>query len=224
MIVPAEADRIAALRYHMIREQLEKRGIRQSRILAAFRRVPRHLFTYQDSPELAYSDQPLPLSAGQTISQPYVVALMLSYLQPEAHHRVLEIGTGSGYATALLAELSRQVDSLEVFAELLRSARRVLQQLEIANVELIHGSAWEQTPEKAVYDRIILWASPPKVPENIFNGLKDGGILVAPVGKHKQYVKVFRRAGEQVREQKRDQVRFVPLVQGSVSEIDREGQ
>ena len=209
------------LRLEMVTDQLKRRGIHHTAILDVFREIPRHLFVSKVPPLEAYSDQPLPIKAGQTISQPYIVALMLSYLDIHPKHTILEIGSGSGYATALMSKLCRHVSAIEVYQELIDDSLVVLNQLEITNVELQHSSAWEQFDKQIVYDRIILWASPPRIPEHIFDNLNEGGILVAPVGKSEQYVWICKKKDGEITKSRRDPVRFVPLVQGSVHEIDK---
>lgn len=208
------------MRYRMVSEQLEFRGIHDQRILNVFREIPRHLFVSNVPIHLAYGDTPLPISAGQTISQPYIVALMLVYLDLKKQHKVLEIGSGSGYATALLSKLCHHVDAVEVYQELIDGARQAVEKLSIENVSFIHRSAWEQIVETDGYDRIILWASPPRVPEHLLESLNLGGILVTPEGKNDQYVWIYKRQVGKIEKIKRDAVRFVPLVKGTVSEID----
>lgn len=209
------------LRLEMVSEQLRSRGINRPAILDAFKNIPRHLFVPNVSPEKAYSDQPLPIKAGQTISQPYVVALMLSYLDIYPQHKILEIGSGSGYSTALMSRMCDHIYAIEVYQELIEDSLRVIQKLNISNVELNHTSAWEHFNQRMVYDRIILWASPPRIPEHIFDSLNEGGILVAPEGKLEQYVWVCTKKDGNIIRKRKDPVRFVPLVQGSVHEIDR---
>ena len=171
MVSPFDYDNAFDLRCEMIAEQLEYRGIEQDNLINAFMEIPRHLFIPEVSLLKAYQDTPLPIKAGQTISQPYVVALMLSYLQLEENNDILEIGSGSGYATALLSKLCRQVDAMEVYGELVKASEAVLAQLELPNIKLDHRSAWEQIQHKKVYDRIVLWASPPRIPEHLFDRL-----------------------------------------------------
>lgn len=209
------------LRQRMIAEQLEYRGINHAEILKAFREIPRHLFIPQVSIQEAYEDNPIPIKAGQTISQPFIVALMLTYLDPRKEHSVLEIGSGSGYATALLGRLCKQVDAMEVYSELIQDSKMALDKLSVDNISIFHKSAWEQMKSDKVYDRIILWASPPRVPQHLFDRLKEDGILVSPEGKHEQYVWIHKKKRGQIHKQRTDAVRFVPLVQGSVDEIDR---
>ncbi len=208
------------LRSAMIVDQLESRGIHDSKLLGAFMDIPRHLFVPHVSIEVAYTDQPLQIKSGQTISQPFIVAQMMSYLDIKSHHNVLEIGSGSGYATALLASLCKQVDAYEVYGNLIEDSSNSLKQLDIANVQLNHRSAWEQIDEEAVYDRIVLWASPPKIPEHLFKCLSNDGLLVAPEGKADQYVWIYKNHNGNLTRSRKDPVRFVPLVSGTVKEID----
>ncbi len=208
------------LRLEMIERQLQRRGINNPDIIQAFESIPRHLFIPDFPLAEAYSDQPLPIKAGQTISQPYVVALMLDYLDIHADHVVLEIGSGSGYATALLSLLCAKVDGVEVFGELVDQSRAVISQLELDNTTIQHRSAWEQIDPVNVYDRIILWASPPKIPTHLFLNLKEGGIMVAPEGKASQFVWIYKKELGNITKVRKDAVRFVPLLQGSMPEID----
>jgi len=213
-------EKYADQRAHMVEKQLKSRGIDDARLLELFSLVPRELFVADSQRPYAYDDIPLPILNGQTISQPYVVALMLQYLKLRPHMEVLEIGGGSGYATALLAHLVKQVDSVEVYRDLLDSAARVLEGLGLTNVSLEHRSAWEQSSSEKVYDRVILWASPPRIPSFLFESLREGGILVAPEGKQEQHIWVYQKAGGDMLKQKKESVRFVPLVQGTTNEID----
>lgn len=209
------------LRLDMVAEQLISRGINNPDILDAFREVPRHPFVPHVSVYEAYSDQPLPIKSGQTISQPFIVAQMLTYLDPQPQHHILEIGSGSGYATALLARLCTHVEGMDVYRDLLDDSKVVLDMMNINNVHLNHRSAWEQFESQEVYQRIILWASPPRIPEHLFDKLDEKGILVAPEGKSAQYVWVFKNENGNLIRERKDAVRFVPLVQGSAQQIDR---
>ncbi|MCF7807828.1 MAG: protein-L-isoaspartate O-methyltransferase [Candidatus Marinimicrobia bacterium] len=206
----------------MIWEQLESRGVTDAAILDAFEKIPRHLFIPHVSLEQAYGDYPIGIKAGQTISQPFIVALMIQYLDLTHQHQLLEIGSGSGYATALLSLLCKQVDALEVYSDLLEDSRKVIQSLDRDNVRFIHQSAWEHIDSNTVYDRIVLWASPPRVPAHLFDILSDeGGVLVSPEGKYDQYVNIYTKRSGKIQKNRRDAVRFVPLVQGTLDEIDR---
>jgi protein-L-isoaspartate(D-aspartate) O-methyltransferase len=220
MTSPLDYDNAYDLRCEMVADQLEYRGIEQKNLLKAFKDVPRHLFIPNISLEEAYQDNPIPIKAGQTISQPYVVALMLTYLELEKNNDVLEIGSGSGYATAILSHLCKQVDAMEVFSELIIDAKSVIEKLSLQNISMFQQSAWEQLKTTKVYDRIILWASPPKVPRHLFDNLKEGGIMVTPEGKNEQYVWIYKKKMGKIEKQMKDAVRFVPLVQGSAAEID----
>lgn len=210
------------LRESMIMEQLVSRGIQERDIIEAFRKVPRHVFIPHVDLLSAYGDHPVGIKSGQTISQPFIVALMILYLDLKPQHRILEIGSGSGYATAILSLLCHQVDAMEVFQELLEDAKAVVRRLELSNIRFQHQSAWEQLPPGQVYDRIILWASPPRVPSHLFDCLsKEGGVLVSPEGKFDQFVNIYTQRGGKIDKKQTDAVRFVPLVQGTVHEIDR---
>ncbi|MEA3286279.1 MAG: protein-L-isoaspartate(D-aspartate) O-methyltransferase [Candidatus Marinimicrobia bacterium] len=221
MISTWDYDDAFELRLEMVERQLRLRGIHQTAILQAFKDIPRHQFVPNTPLEEAYADHPSPIKAGQTISQPYIVALMIQYLELVKDHRILEIGSGCGYATAILAQLGKHIDALEVYDVLVQDARNVLELLSIHNVTLHHRSAWEQFDGDVGYDRIILWASPPRIPEHLFDKLSDGGILVAPEGKGKQHVWIYKKNAERLKRIKKDAVRFVPLVQGTKEEIDR---
>lgn len=206
----------------MIWEQLRSRGLTDETILKAFHKIPRHLFIPHVSIEEAYEDHPVSIKSGQTISQPFIVALMIQYLDLKPEHRVLEIGSGSGYATAILSLLCKEVDALEVFSELIEDSREVIHQLDLTNISFLHQSAWEQINTDTVYDRVVLWASPPRVPAHLFDILSDEqGVLVSPEGKFDQYVNIYTKRSGKIKKNRRDAVRFVPLVQGTVSEIDR---
>ncbi len=170
------------LRERMVQEQLKARGLTDERLLAAFRKVPRHLFVSKEFQREAYADHPLPIGSGQTISQPYIVALMVSHLRLQGHERVLEIGTGSGYQTALLAELALEVFSVERIPELLFAVRQRLQALGCLNVHLTAGNGSLGWPDQAPYDGIIVSAAAPDVPSPLVDQLAEGGRMVLPVG------------------------------------------
>lgn len=215
-----ETQEAIELRLEMVEDQLIRRGIHETSILDAFKAIPRHIFVPQVSVMDAYTDQPLPIKAGQTISQPYIVAQMISYLDLRPEHRVLEIGSGSGYATAIMSKLCQRIHAIEVYQELIDDSHKVLTQLDLTNIDIVHQSAWEQFEANDVYDRIILWASPPRIPEHIFDKLGHNGIMVAPEGKTEQYVWIYKMNNGNLSRERKDPVRFVPLVQGSVNEID----
>jgi protein-L-isoaspartate(D-aspartate) O-methyltransferase len=174
----AEAKR----RERMVAEQIERRGIRSPDVLRAMRATPRHLLVPADVRPMAYEDRPLGIGFGATISQPYVVALMTGLLAPARDHRVLEIGTGSGYQAAILAQLAAHVYTVEISAELARSAAAALSALGYSNVTVRRGDGYEGWPDAAPFDGIIITAAPPDLPETLFEQLRPGGRLVAPVG------------------------------------------
>jgi protein-L-isoaspartate(D-aspartate) O-methyltransferase len=182
-VPPTTADPIlAARRTHMVEAQLRQRGIRDERVLTAMAKVPRHEFIGAPYRDQAYDDNPLPIGQGQTISQPYIVALMLELLAPTPNQTVLEVGTGSGYQTALLAELAFHVDSIERQPALAAVAGEVLQSLGYANIALHVGDGTLGLPHRAPFDAIIVSAASPQLPPTLFAQLKDAGRLVVPVG------------------------------------------
>ncbi len=170
------------MRNRMVEEQLIGRGISDKKVIAAFRKVPRHEFITEEFLESAYSDYPLPIGNKQTISQPYMVALMTECLGLEGDEKVLEIGTGSGYQTAILAELSREVYSVERFQELTDSARKIMDKLGYKNCTIKTGDGTLGWEEHAPYNGIIVTAGAPGIPESLIKQLSDGGKLVIPIG------------------------------------------
>jgi protein-L-isoaspartate(D-aspartate) O-methyltransferase len=198
-------------RERMVRNQIEARGLRSKPVLDAMRRVPRHLFTpIQDLD--AYADKALPIGFGQTISQPYVVAAMTALLEVSNSCTVLEIGTGSGYQAAVLAELARQVYTIEIIPELCVSAVERLARLRYLNVAIRVGDGSEGWPEKAPFDRILLSAAPPRVPQSLIDQLAVGGRLVAPEGSGEQFAVVIEKsASGQISRRTVFRVRFVEM-------------
>jgi protein-L-isoaspartate(D-aspartate) O-methyltransferase len=198
----------------MVRVQLESRGILDGRLLEAMRRIPRHLFVPSAVRAEAYADHPLPLGHGQTISQPYIVAVMTESLGLRGCEKVLEIGTGSGYQTAVLAQLAGHVWTVERVADLSRGARAVLEELGYANVTCSVGDGSVGLPGSAPFDAILVSAAAPRVPRALAGQLADGGTLVLPVGESRfsQTLVVVRRAGASFREERGIGCRFVPLL------------
>ena len=197
----------------MIQEQLVTRHIRGERLLQAFREVPRHLFVPQSMQDMAYADGPLPIGQRQTISQPYIVALMTQLLELTGEERVLEVGTGSGYQAAILAKLAQKVFSVERIPELAERAAQVLMDLELSNVEVVVCDGSMGLPAHAPYDAIIVTAAAPRVPEPLKDQLAPGGRLVLPVGgRDGQMLERWRQTPKRFERENIAPVAFVPLV------------
>jgi protein-L-isoaspartate(D-aspartate) O-methyltransferase len=196
----------------MVEQQIKDRGIRNQAVLDAMRRVPRHRFVPVAFRGLAYGDGPLPIGQGQTISQPYIVALMTELIEPKKEMRVLEIGTGSGYQAAVLAECVAEVDSIEVVPELGRSAASLLRELGYKNVHVKVADGYAGWPEKAPFDAIVLTAAPPeRVPQPLLDQLKPSGRLVAPVGRDLQELVRIKHTANGFDREVIAPVRFVPM-------------
>jgi protein-L-isoaspartate(D-aspartate) O-methyltransferase len=203
----------ASARAHMVADQLERRGVREPRVLEAMRHVPRHLFVPPGQWGAAYEDRALPIGYGQTISQPYMVAIMSAALGPVAGRRVLEIGSGSGYQAAVLAELAAEVISIERRPELGEAARQTLTALGYTSVTVIVGDGSLGYPPCAPYAGIVVTAGAPQVPASLKAQLADGARLVVPVGSHEhQNLLVIERVGETFVEVRAEACVFVPLI------------
>ena len=199
----------------MVEQQLEARGIRSKAVLEAMRATPRHLYMPPEVRSEAYEDRPVPIGYGQTISQPYIVAFMTDALEVERGHRVLEIGTGSGYQAAVLARLAGEVYSVEIVPELARRAAETLALQGHRNVHVREGDGYRGWPEKAPFDRIMLTAAPPEIPQALIDQLKPGGRLVAPVGEtgmNQELILLTKSASGAVTRRSILPVRFVPMV------------
>lgn len=197
----------------MVASQLRRRGIRDQRVLEAMARVPRHEFIDTRLREHAYDDEPVSIGEGQTVSQPFMVAYMLEALQVEPDSRVLEIGTGTGYQAALLAELAREVVSVERHPALAEAARENLERLGYHNVTVIEADGSQGWAEGAPYDRIIVAAAAPNVPTSLLEQLADGGKLIAPVGSPEaQETTLVEKRGIRLKTTRLDGCRFVPLI------------
>ena len=202
----------AESRRQMVQRQLAARDITDQRVLDAMRRVPRHLFVPEASRASAYTDGPLPIGHGQTISQPYIVALMTQLVQPDESDIALDVGTGSGYQAAVLSRLCKRVYSIEIVEPLAKEARGRLEKLGYENVTVRHGNGYRGWPEQAPFDVIIVAAAPEKIPEALIEQLKPGGRLVIPVGTYSQNLMlVEKRPDGSVRERKVVPVAFVPM-------------
>lgn len=200
-----------AERRRMVEEQLGARGIRSERVLNAMLRVPRHLFVPEAQRAEAYRDSPLPIGYEQTISQPYIVGFMTQALDVNADHRVLEIGTGSGYQAAVLGALAKEVYTIEIVPPLAERARDTLSALGYGNVEVRAGNGYLGWPEHAPYDRIMVTAAPDEVPTALVEQLKIGGVMVIPVGTLIQELRVLRRTTTGMQTLDTLPVRFVPM-------------
>ena len=202
-----------AQRETMVREQLGGRGIRDERLLDAFRHTPREAFMPTDARSKAYADAATAIDCGQTISQPYMVACMTESLEVRPTDRVLEIGTGSGYQAAILAQLAAEVYSIERHAPLAEQARAALEAVGLHNVEILVGDGTRGWPERAPFDAILVTAGAPAVPEDLKAQLADGGRLVLPVGtRDEQHLERVIRTGDDFRVEKGLACRFVPLI------------
>ncbi len=201
-----------AKRIAMVETQIAGRGIRDPRVLAAMRKVPRHLFVPPSEVASAYEDRPLPIGSEQTISQPYVVAFMTEQLRLTGNETVLEIGTGSGYQTAILAELAAHVYSIEIRPELAKAAAERLKALGLTNVEVRAADGYRGWPEHAPYDGILVTAAPERIPPPLLEQLAPTGRMVIPVGAFYQELKVIERQGGGYTEKSVLPVRFVPFV------------
>ena len=209
-----QAGAVPPQRRDMVERQIRDRGVDDARVLAAMAAVPRERFVPPELAERAYDDTPLPIGGGQTISQPYIVAYMTDALGVEPGHRVLEIGTGSGYQAAVLAQLAREVYTIEIVPELSRRAGAVLKSLGYANVQLRTGDGYAGWPQQAPFDRIIVTAAPERMPQPLVDQLAPGGRLVAPVGgqDQTQWMTIIDRTPKGVTERRTIPVRFVPFV------------
>ncbi|GGD25139.1 protein-L-isoaspartate(D-aspartate) O-methyltransferase [Franconibacter pulveris 1160] len=204
-------------RVQTLLNQLRAQGIRDEHVLEALARVPREKFIDEALEHKAWENVALPIGSGQTISQPYMVALMTELLELTPESRVLEIGTGSGYQTAILAHLVHHVCSVERIKSLQWHARRRLKQLDLHNISTRHGDGWQGWQARAPFDAIIVTAAPPEIPPALMSQLDDGGILVLPVGDEHQLLKRVRRRGDEFIIDTVEAVRFVPLVKGDLA-------
>ena len=201
-----------AMRERMVETQIRARDVTNAAVLQAMGRVPRHLFVPDDVRPFAYEDRPLPIGRGQTISQPYIVAYMTEALQLDPAHTVLEIGTGSGYQAAVLADIVRQVYSVEIVPDLAETARRAIAEAGYKNVEVRSGNGYLGWPDHAPFDRIIVTAAPAEIPQALVDQLAVGGVMVVPVGTAFQEIVVVNRTPDGIVQKRTIEVRFVPMV------------
>jgi len=215
MTFPASPASYSSLRLQMVDSQLRQRGIADERVLAAMERVPRHEFAPERYRGQAYEDHPLPIGEEQTISQPYIVALMLEALKLSPTDKVLEIGTGSGYVTALLAELTESVVSIERHESLAQSSRALLAALGYSNVNVVTGDGMRGFPETAPYNAIVVSAAATEMPPALVVQLGEGGRMIIPVGSEdSQQLRLVRMENGQPNIELRELCRFVPLIPG----------
>jgi len=206
-------DPYQAERERMVEYQIASKGVKDEKVLAAMRKVPRHSFVSEDARPYAYADSPVRIGKGQTISQPYIVALMTELLGVQPEHRVLDVGTGSGYQAAILGELAAEVHSIERHPELAEAARADLEALGYENIQVYVGDGTEGYAPAAPYDRIIVAAAAPSVPQALLDQLADDGRFVIPVGpRYSQRLEVWVRKGKQYKQSSNIPVVFVPLI------------
>src|SRR5882762_11939012 len=216
MFFPPQPDSLQLQRERMVRTQLSEHGIRDVRVLDAMRNVPRHEFVPESLQQEAYEDHPLPIGEGQTISQPYIVAAMLEHLALQTTDRLLEVGTGSGYVTALLSLLCAEVYSVERHAQLAALAENTLHRLGYRNVKIRVGDGSLGWPEYAPFDAILVSAATPEMPPALFAQLREGGRMVVPVGPpSSQELQLIRKVDGEPEVTVLEGCRFVPLVEGT---------
>jgi protein-L-isoaspartate(D-aspartate) O-methyltransferase len=208
---PDTSDNYLLNRLKMVETQIARRGVKDEKVLKAMRKVPRHRFVPDNIKQYSYEDEPLPIGYNQTISQPYIVALMTELLELDKNSNVLEIGTGSGYQAAILAEICDSVSSIEIICELADRADSTLKSLNYDNVEVKCADGYRGWPEKAPFDGIIVTAAPDEVPQPLIDQLAEGGKLVIPVGTYHQDLKLIRKIDGEIKAMNVIPVRFVPM-------------
>ncbi|MBN2408256.1 MAG: protein-L-isoaspartate(D-aspartate) O-methyltransferase [Candidatus Aminicenantes bacterium] len=218
-----DADAHAEKRRRMVTEQLAGRDISDPRVLEAMRKVPRHLFVLPGSRDQAYEDYPLPIEEGQTISQPYIVALMTQCLGLRQGEKVLEVGTGSGYQAAVLAEMGARVFSIEINERLAAQAARTLHALGTDQVQVRAGDGYRGWPEEAPFDAVIVTCAAPEIPSPLMDQLGEGGRLIIPLGsaRHFQTLTLITKEGGRLRKKEISGVRFVPMTGEVLKKKDR---
>ncbi len=207
-----EVDKYFKLRYEMVEHQLKGRDITDTRVLDTMLKVERHKFVPKEYVNEAYEDYPLPIGYGQTISQPYIVALMTQLLELKGDEKVLEIGTGSGYQAAILAELCKEVYTIEIIPELATRAEKLLKDLGYKNIHVKIGDGYLGWPEQAPFDRIIVTCAPDHIPQPLIDQLKDGGKMVIPVGEFFQELVIVEKKNGKIHKRSGIPVRFVPMI------------
>lgn len=211
------AEKFELLRNNMVESQIISRGVKDPLVIKAMRTVPRHRFIPKDEAAYAYLDEPRPIGEGQTISQPYIVAFMTEQLKLKPNYKVLEIGTGSGYQAAILAQIVDSVYTIEIIPELAQRAKHIVKELHYDNVVVIEGDGYNGWPSKAPFDAIIVTAAPSKIPPPLLEQLKDGGRMVLPVGEYVQELVVVNKNKNGISMENVLPVRFVPMT-GKIQE------
>ena len=206
-----EKDEYTLLRERMVSSQIVRRGVSDKPVLQAMGKVPRHEFVPENMKFYAYEDRPLPIGEDQTISQPYIVAIMTQLLKLEGGEKVLEIGTGSGYQAAVLAEIAAEVYTIEIIESLAKTAETRLKKLGYENITVKYGDGYQGWEEYAPFDGIIVTAAPDHIPQPLVDQLKMGGRMVIPVGAHFQELKLLTKTEDGVKEKNMLPVRFVPM-------------
>ena len=205
------SDHYADLREKMVEEQIRRRGVKDKKVLEVMRKVPRHLFVDPDSMDAAYEDNAMPIQYDQTISQPYIVALMTELLELKTASKVLEIGTGCGYQTAVLAEMVEQVYTVEIVPELAASASKRFEEFGYRNIHKRYGNGYYGWEKYAPYDRIIVTAAPKKLPNRLIKQLTEGGLMILPIGDYHQDLVRICRTEQGIECKTVSGVRFVPM-------------
>lgn len=215
-ILAQDARDFARLRERMVTQQIVARGVEDPGVIEAMRKVPRHLFVPESNRAFSYRDHPLPIGQGQTISQPYIVAYMTEALELKADDMVLEIGTGSGYQAAILAELVKEVYTIEIIERLGKRAQKTLEKLGYRNIHVKLGDGYKGWPEKAPFDAVIVTCAPEQVPQALVEQLREGGRIIIPVGRAGAVQKLVRGIKKNGRVEAKQvmHVRFVPMVKG----------
>jgi len=207
-------DEYKIMREEMVQSQIVKRGVSDKKVIAAMEKVKRHFFVADRLQEKAYSDYPLSIGYGQTISQPYIVAYMSEALHLTGNEKVLEVGTGSGYQAAILAEIVKEVYTIEIIEELADQSRELLHDLGYKNIFVKYGDGYQGWKDHAPYDAIIVTAAPKEMPEQLILQLKIGGIMIVPIGDFHQALYVIEKTDDGYQKKKMLPVRFVPMIKG----------